>query len=947
MIPLTEAPGAVPPRLEPRLEQWLEVVTDGVLALDDAGRPLYVNAGAERILGRGRQTLLGRCLWELLPGLEQGEFGRACQRVRASREPTVVEEYLDALGAWVEARVFPTPGGLLVLLRDVTPLNQVATEYASLHALVASAPAVAFVTRGPQHVFVLSNARHRRWHGEREVLGRGAGEVLRPGQGQGLLEVLDRVYGTGEPLVLEQMPFAVEAPGGGLEERLFHLTCQPLPGAGGRVDGVTVFAFDVTEWVRARWRAERLAEELSLSEVRFRSLVVATSTLLWTTDAMGCFREDSPTWCAFTGQSYEAWRNGSGWWEAIHPEDRARAAASWKRAFSTRGLFEAEYRLRRADGTYTPVVSRGVPVLELDGSVREWVGSITDITAQRRARQTLEVLTEASTALASTWELAQVLEQFTRCVVPRLAEWCGVFLREERGALERVAFGDVDPVRALHLRKAGLGAPPVPLALERVLEQGRAQVLPALTEEALALEPDAPRREAGRAFVGLRTLAVPIRVKGQPRGVLVLLAGEGYRPHDTDDIQLAEELAHRVAITLEHVRLFELARQERDRAEQANRAKDAFLATVSHELRTPLTAILGWTNILRTTSLPAEKQTRALETVERSARAQAQIVDDLLDISRIVAGRMRLEVKPVELGAVVEGVLDVVRPAAIARDIRLETRLEGGALVLGDAQRLQQVVWNLLTNALKFTPQGGQVAVRLERRGAQVELEVSDSGQGIAPAFLPHLFERFQQADGSTTRRHGGLGLGLSIVRHLVELQGGTVQAHSEGEGQGSRFSVALPVLHARVPTPGAPVLSPDVPTRRDARPDLTGVRVLVVDDELDTREILRTLLEESRAQVTCVASSAEALELLARAPPDLLVSDIGMPEEDGYSFIRRVRALPAERGGRVPAAALTAYTRPEDRAHALGAGFQVHLPKPVDATQLMHTLASMIAVTG
>jgi PAS domain S-box-containing protein len=941
MIPLTEAHGAVPPRLE----QWLEVVPDGVLALDDAGRPLYVNAGAERILGQGRQALLGRCLWELLPALEHSEFGRACQRARASRVPSTVEEYLDALGAWVEARVHPTPSGLLVLLRDVTPLNQVATEYASLHALVASAPAVAFVTRGPQHVFVLSNARHRHWHGEREVLGRGAGEVLRPGQGQGLLEVLDRVYGTGEPLVLEQMPLAVEAPGGQLEERLFHLTCQPLPGAGGRVDGVTVFAFDVTEWVRARWRAERLAEELSLSEVRFRSLVVATSTLLWTTDATGCFREDSPTWCAFTGQSYESWRNGSGWWEAIHPEDRARAAAAWQRAFSTRGLFEAEYRLHRADGTYTPVVSRGVPVLELDGSVREWVGSITDITAPRRARQTLEVLTEASTALASTWEFSQALERLTRCVVPRLAEWCGVFLREESGALERVAFSDVDPVRALHLRKVGAGAP-VPLLLEPVLAHGRAQLLPALTEEALALEPDAARREVRRAFVGLRTLVVPIRVKGQLRGGLVLLAGEGYRPHDADDIQLAEELAHRVAIALEHVRLFELARQERDRAEQANRAKDAFLATVSHELRTPLTAILGWTNILRTTPLPPEKQARALETVERSARAQAQIVDDLLDISRIVAGRMRLEVKPVEFGAVVEGVLDVVRPAAAARDIRLETRLEGDTLVLGDAQRLQQVVWNLLTNALKFTPPGGQVTVRLMRRGAQVELEVSDSGQGIAPEFLPHLFERFQQADGSTTRRHGGLGLGLSIVRHLVELQGGTVQAHSEGEGQGSRFSVSLPVVLTRAPPP-RPVLTPDVPPRPEGRPDLSGVRVLVVDDELDTREILRTLLEESRAEVTCVASCAEALELLARAPPDLLVSDIGMPEEDGYSFIRRVRALPAERGGRVPAAALTAYTRPEDREQALGAGFQVHVPKPVDATQLMRTLASMIAATG
>ncbi len=937
MIPLTQAHGAVPLRLE----QFLEAVSDGVLTLDAEDRTLYANAGAERLLGVERSRLLGHVLWDQVPALAHTAWGQACRQALGQRATTTREEYFPALGAWVEIRVFPTGEGRMLLLRDVTPLTQVASESASLHALVASAPAVAFVTRGPRHVFVLSNERHRRLHGGRELVGHAASELA--GVPRGLLEVLDRVYATGQALELEQVPLTVEMPGGPREERVFHLTCQPLPGAGGRVDGVTVFAFDVTEVVRGRWRAERLAEELSLSEVRFRSLVVATSTLLWTTDAAGCFREDSPTWCAFTGQRYEDWRDGSGWWEAIHPEDRARATAAWRRAFSTRGLFEAEYRLQRADGTYTPVVSRGVPVLELDGSVREWVGSITDITAQRRARQTLELLSEASTALSSTWELHRALESLTRCLVPRLAEACGVYLRREDGTGERVAFTDVEPLRVARLRQ---GEPPgeVPPAVRQVLAHGRSECVAALTEEALAAEPDAARREARRILLGRRGLVVPITVKGQVRGVLLLLAGEGYPPYDGDDLRLAEELAHRAAITLEHVRLFELARQERDRAEEANRAKDAFLATVSHELRTPLTAILGWTNILRTTPLSPEKQGRALETVERSARAQAQIVEDLLDISRIVAGRLRLEGKPVELAPVVEAVLDGVRPAAAARDIRLEAQLEPGR-VLGDAQRLQQVAWNLLTNAIKFTPPGGRVWVRLARTASQMELEVRDSGQGIPAAFLSHVFQRFQQADGSTTRRHGGLGLGLSIVRHLVELQGGTVHAHSEGEGLGACFCVRLPLLTPRMPS--RPRLAAVSGPRPEQPPDLSGVRVLVVDDEHDAREILRTLLEESRAHVVTAASSAEALELLARAPPDLLVSDIGMPEEDGYSFIRRVRALPPERGGQVPAAALTAYTRPEDQAHALGAGFQVHVPKPIDPTQLMKTLASMLAATG
>ncbi|HEY0096453.1 MAG TPA: histidine kinase dimerization/phospho-acceptor domain-containing protein, partial [Archangium sp.] len=489
---------------------------------------------------------------------------------------------------------------------------------------------------------------------------------------------------------------------------------------------MAAFAFEVTDLVRSRWRAEQLAQSLSRSEARFRSLVVATSTILWTTDATGIFQEDSPTWCTFTGQSREQWRQGGGWLEAIHPEDRARASAAWKRAFSTRGLYGVAYRLRRADGTYTPVVSRGVPVLEQDGSVREWVGSITDITAQRRARQALELISEASAALSSTLDLRQALERFTRSLVPRFAGWCGLYLRQGLGPLERVAFTDVDPVRALGLRKAGrLLEGPFGLLTE-AMEGGRPQLLPVLTEEALTSEPDEARRELRRAFVGLGGVAVPIALDGRKLGVLVLATGDEHRAFDADDFRVAEELAHRAAITVEHARLFELARQERDRAEEANRAKDDFLATVSHELRTPLTAILGWSSILRTGSLTPDKQARALETVERSARAQAQIVDDLLDISRIVAGRMRLDMQPVRLASVVEAALDAVRPAAAARDIRIESRLEPGAgPVQGDAQRLQQVAWNLLTNAIKFTPDGGRVGVRLRCVEAHVELEVT------------------------------------------------------------------------------------------------------------------------------------------------------------------------------------------------------------------------------
>jgi PAS domain S-box-containing protein len=827
MLPQTDTYHPAPPRLE----QLLEAITDGVLVLDVQGRPTYLNTHAERILGRSRKELLGHGPWSTLPEVKETALGRACQDALARGVPTTVEEYLSSLGAWLEARVFPSGEGVLVLLREVTPFKQVETEYTRLHTLVMSAPAAAFVTRGPQHVLELSNPRHRQLHGGRELVGRPAREALPVLEGEGLLEVLDRVYGTGTPFILEQLPLRVEGPNGRREERLFHLTCQPLRNAVGQVDGVAAFAFEVTDLVRARWRAERLAEDLSRSE-----------------------------------------------------------------------------------------------------------GSITDITPQRRARQALELISEASAALSSTLELRQALERFTRCLVPRFAEWCGVYLREGQEPLSRVAFCDVDPVRALRLRKAGAPLEDVPHGPHVVLETGRPAHLPALTAEALASEPDEVRRELRRAFVGLRGLAVPILLDGRTLGVLVVAAGEGYRPPDADDLRLAEELTHRLAITVEHARLFELIREERDRAEEANRAKDEFLATVSHELRTPLTAILGWASILRGGSLPPDKQARALETVERSARAQAQIVDDLLDISRIVAGRLRLETQPVELGSVVEVALDAVRPTAEARDIRLESQLEAGVgTVQGDAHRLQQVAWNLFTNALKFTPEGGRVTVRLRRERTHAELEVADSGQGIAPDFLPHVFERFRQADGSTTRRHGGLGLGLAIVRHLVELHGGTVQVHSEGQGHGSRFTVRLPLSGTRARTRPPGLLLPV------HLPELSGVRVLLVDDEHDTRELIRVLLEERKAEVTVATCAAEAFELLRQAPPELLVSDIGMPGEDGYALIRRVRALPLEQGGQVPAAALSAFTRLEDRTLALAAGFQVHVPKPIDPAELVMSLASLV----
>jgi PAS domain S-box-containing protein len=377
-------------------------------------------------------------------------------------------------------------------------------------------------------------------------------------------------------------------------------------------------------------------------------------------------------------------------------------------------------------------------------------------------------------------------------------------------------------------------------------------------------------------------------------------------------------------------------------AEEANRLKDDFLATVSHELRTPLTAILGWLQLLRSGRLPEEKRARALETVERNARAQAQLIEDLLDISRIITGRLRLELGPLDMRAVVEAALESTRPLAEAKGVTLE--LEPGVESLsmrGDAGRLQQVVWNLLSNAIKFTPEGGRVTVQLCPLDGTVELRVTDTGVGISPRFLPHLFERFRQEDGSSRRAQGGLGLGLAIVHHLVGLHGGHISAHSPGEGLGTSFVVHLPrEPHAPLPAP-APLEPVDAAPEKT--PELEGLRLLVVEDEEDTREMLRILLEGQGAHVRAVSSAAEALPCFREWRPALLVSDIGLPGENGYEFLQRIRALPAEEGGLTPAIALTAYARAEDRTRALHAGFDLYVPKPVEAAELLAVLAAAL----
>ncbi len=392
-----------------------------------------------------------------------------------------------------------------------------------------------------------------------------------------------------------------------------------------------------------------------------------------------------------------------------------------------------------------------------------------------------------------------------------------------------------------------------------------------------------------------------------------------------------------------------LAREKEARleAETANRLKDEFLSTLSHELRTPLTAIIGWADLLINGALDNNQRPKALEIIARNARFQAQLIEDLLEVSRIITGKLRVNFSPCELRPVIEAAVESIKPTAAAKAVRLELLLEpDSALIYGDVDRLRQVIWNLLSNAVKFTPRNGSVQVKLLCTSSHALIAVSDSGEGIKPDFLPRVFERFTQADGSSTRPHGGLGLGLAIVRHLVEIHGGTVRADSPGEGLGATFIVILPLMEASKGQLQTPRFEPnDLPAFHTVSiphlPSLDGLRLLVVDDEVDFRELVITMLGHYGANVKAAASASEALVDLESWKPDVLVADIGMRDEDGYGLIRKVRMLTAERGGSIPAIALTAYTRDEDRLRALSAGYHIHLAKPITGPQLAAAVAN------
>ncbi|HEX8748597.1 MAG TPA: PAS domain S-box protein [Pyrinomonadaceae bacterium] len=597
----------------------------------------------------------------------------------------------------------------------------------------------------------------------------------------------------------------------------------------------------------------------------------------------------------------------------------------------------------RATGEERWSFVQSTPVFDERGQVRFSINIFHDITERRRADQAQRFLAEAGAVMASSLDYEATLASVARMAVPTLADWCSVDVYDEDRNLKRLAVAHIDPKKVEWAHELQQRYPPdmdAEQGVPNVLRTGRSEIYPDITDEMLVAGAiDEEHLRIMREIGFTSAIIVPLVTQGRTLGVITFITAESARHYKQDDLVLAETLAHRAAIAIDNARLY-------SRAQEANRMKDEFLATLSHELRTPLTSILGWSSMLRAGQLEADAAKRAIEAIERNAKAQRQIIEDLLDVSRIITGKLRLDVRDVEPVALIDTAIEAVRPAYEAKGVRIQKLPDAGVGKLtGDPSRLQQVFWNLLTNAVKFTPKGGRVEIRLVRTDSHVEISVSDTGQGISQEFLPYVFDRFRQADSTTTRRHGGLGLGLAIVRHLVELHGGTVRAESEGTGRGSTFTVTLPLIsdYQRVVTEEVEhVLRRDDASPLECPERLDGLKILAVDDEADTRELLRVTLTKCGAEVTTAGSAQEALELFRSSRPDLLVSDIGMPDEDGYELIRRIREMPEEEGGSAPAVALTAYARAEDRLRSLRSGYQMHVAKPVELAELIAVVASL-----
>jgi PAS domain S-box-containing protein len=957
-------------RATERMENMLESLSDGFCAVDHDWCITYVNGRALEMLApleKARAGLVGRSLWEAFPELRSSQLEGVYRDAMATRRSAIQEFFYPPLKHWFEVRAHPTADGLTLYLQDINgrKADQQALQLGNNRLQVALAA---------------GGLGDWRWDAasDRVVLGTRAAAILGLAADTPLLwsELRARL----EPQEREGVRRAVShafAGGGDLE-----LECRLLDAAGqprwvalvGRADyadpaqrqgllGMTGVVQDIS--------TRRGAEDtLRQSEEVLRALANTIPQLAWMAQADGALVWFNERWFDYTGTTPDQ-VVGWGWQDTCEPSALPAVMERWTASLQSGTPFEMEFPILGVDGKYRWFLTRGNPVRDRDGAVLRWFGTNTDVDEVKRAEQALrdeshvlELLNSTGTKLASTRDLRSLLQAVTDAATGIAGARHGAFLyhgQDKAGGnlfslftvssaspSEFEAFGESG---ASGLFGPGLSVPGISeqavLRSDDILFDARFQSLP-------------------NAHPPLRSyLAVPVVAhSGEALGTMFFGHPEPAVFTERTE-RIVRGIAAQAAVAIDNVRLYEAAqraaeerkvlleneRQARAEAERVSNMKDEFLATLSHELRTPLSAILGWAQVLRRGSRDQNDLQRGLQTIERNARSQAQLIEDLLDMSRITSGKVLLDMQTVAPAGFIEAAVETVRPAADAKNIRIEKHFAldagaGGGMVAGDPARLQQVVWNLLSNAIKFTPRDGRVDIDLARNDSSVLITVRDNGSGIKPEFITHVFERFRQGDASMTRRHGGLGLGLAIVKQLIEQHGGTVRAESAGEGQGASFTIELPLAKQQAPAPRSArsaMILPTPSTPEMTVLDLTGVDALVVDDDRDARELIKRILNDCGATVRIAASARDAIALFTEAPPQLLISDLGMPEVDGFELLDWVRRLPRAQGSQVPAIALTAFARSEDRLRALESGFSAHISKPVEPSELIATVASVV----
>lgn len=872
-----------------QLETVLAGISDQFWVLDQQWRYLYINDRAVEAIGLPRSALLGHGLLERLPELVGSEFEHQLRRAIADYTPVHFEYFYPTWNRWFETHAYPSPEGITVFITDVTARKQAEAALRKNEARLRS--------------FVDSN-----------VVGIIFGDIH--GNIQEANDEFLRMIGySRQALYSGQLSWIEITPAEFLPLDRHHIqeaqqqgACTPYEKEYIRQDGSRVpvlvgytlvgeskeesvaFVLDLSDRKAAAAALQQRDTELSL-------VANAVPALISFVDAEQRYR--------YSNHGYEAWFGcapeqicGQYIWDVLGEAAYSRVQPYIEQVLAGQQV-TFENQVQHQDGSRRHVEATYVPRLNRQGAVEGFVALINDVTERKQTEAALQA--------------SEARYRYLAELIPQL-----VWTANAEGILLDINQRWSDYTG---------------LSLEQVQLQGWESIihpddLALITQQwTLAQAKGIPYRAEGRIrrADGVYRWHLHQAILGPNDQAETVWFGTA------TDIELQKQLEQ------QRDRLLQQERSARAEAERANQVKDEFLAIVSHELRTPLNPILGWANLLQTKTLDPAKTRQALSIIERNAKLQADLIEDLLDISRILRGKLSLTVRPVDLSATLEAAIETVRLAAAAKSIQLQTQIDPDlGLVLGDSGRLQQVIWNLLSNAIKFTPEGGRVEIALSCVDTHAQLVVSDSGKGIQPTFLPHVFDYFRQEDGATTRKFGGLGLGLAIVHHLVDLHGGTIVADSAGEGQGATFTLRLPQLPAAAQTSLSQGATQPVSA-------LTGLRLLVVDDDTDTRELVTFLLQQAGAAVTAVASAAEALQVFDQVHPELLLSDIGMPEIDGYELIQQVRSRPPEQGGQVPAIALSAYASELDQQQALKLGFQQHLSKPIEPDALIAAIAALV----